>query len=366
MKKLNGKLLLVVTMLVFVFPFTVYGDVESMAVEETAEFTADENEVNVELMPEESTEFVTEEITEETTELVTEVTTEEITQETTELITISQNIEITETTTENTEILNSEENQVLNDVVSALAEPFGEVSGLCGPNANYTLKDTNGDGAYDKLIIGGTGEIYDFGQIFNVLKSPWSSSSSTITSVVIEDGITYIGARTFAHFTGLKGIEIPKSVTSAYEYSFIGSYSPFYNCKTENLYCYKDSYADTVCAGLIEVNSVKYISDNIKIQNTTSDTGEYSFKVIINSAGFGGSDLSSLYADDFSVVVNDETVDLSNVQYYDDGENMIIPVTVTSSSGDYSQYSFRAQIDAMAHKTPNSAVTQYVSSSFEF
>jgi hypothetical protein len=90
------------------------------------------------------------------------------------------------------------------------AEPTIVYSGNCGANVTYKL-DSNG-----LLTISGTGEMTDY-------CSPWYDQKESIKRVVIENGVTSIGANAFRDCTGLTSVTIPDGVTS------IGGIA-FYNC----------------------------------------------------------------------------------------------------------------------------------------
>lgn len=88
-------------------------------------------------------------------------------------------------------------------------------SGYCGAeddgtNLTWTLTE---DGT---LTISGEGEMenYDSGV------TPWYDNHDTITSVVIEDGVTSIGNHAFNLCTSLASVEIPNSVTNMGEWAF--------------------------------------------------------------------------------------------------------------------------------------------------
>ncbi len=84
--------------------------------------------------------------------------------------------------------------------------------GSCGANAEYTISGTT-------LTISGTGDMADFYSD----SAPWNSIKSSITTVVIESGITRIGDYAFYEFTNLSNLSIASTVTT------IGS-NAFRNC----------------------------------------------------------------------------------------------------------------------------------------
>ena len=84
-------------------------------------------------------------------------------------------------------------------------------TGKCGDNLTYTITgdETNGY----TLTISGTGEMYD-AKYTNEYNSKWIKYGQRFKTLILNDGITHIGARAFAgcDFTG--ELEIPESVTS--------------------------------------------------------------------------------------------------------------------------------------------------------
>jgi hypothetical protein len=69
-------------------------------------------------------------------------------------------------------------------------------SGTCGENVTWTLE--NGT-----LTISGTGDMTEYSGINGI---PWYGNRNNITSVVIEEGVTYIGQMAFYNCENLTGI----------------------------------------------------------------------------------------------------------------------------------------------------------------
>ena len=95
-------------------------------------------------------------------------------------------------------------------------------------NYNYEVipanKVTDEGSAYwikggNTLTIFGTGEIPDYTDLST---RPWNDMSSEVTSIVIADGITKIGAKAFEGFVNLKTVTMADSVTSMGSYAFSG------------------------------------------------------------------------------------------------------------------------------------------------
>ena len=88
----------------------------------------------------------------------------------------------------------------------------GETSGSCGDNVFWTYDESD-----HTLTISGTGDMTDFptGSI------PWRSQSSSLKTVVIEDGVTSIGDYAFYGNSSMTSITIPSSVTRIGRFAFV-------------------------------------------------------------------------------------------------------------------------------------------------
>lgn len=92
-------------------------------------------------------------------------------------------------------------------------------NGICGKKANWSLYS---DG---KLEISGTGDMDDYGPkttetSFIFVPAPWDSQKDNITSIVIDNGITHVGAYTFGGCENVISLNISNSVTSLGQCSF--------------------------------------------------------------------------------------------------------------------------------------------------
>ena len=85
-----------------------------------------------------------------------------------------------------------------------------EINPVAGDDARWYMYN-NG-----LLEIAGTGKMYDCEWDYSnhTSKQPWSAYRDMVTSVVIDDGINYIGECSFREFKNVTSIKIPKDVTS--------------------------------------------------------------------------------------------------------------------------------------------------------
>ena len=101
---------------------------------------------------------------------------------------------------------------------SLLASLFVPFAGL-GVFAEDVTSGTTGDCIWTlvggELTISGNGAMEDYSCFFD--PAPWGTS---ITKVIIEDGVTSIGEDAFYNCTSLTSIVIPDSVTSIGKYAF--------------------------------------------------------------------------------------------------------------------------------------------------
>ena len=84
-------------------------------------------------------------------------------------------------------------------------------SGTCGTNLTWTFDTESGT-----LTISGNGAMMDY----TSNSMPWYSYSSSIKTVIIEDGVTSIGNYAFIYCSSLTSVTIPNSVTSIRDYAF--------------------------------------------------------------------------------------------------------------------------------------------------
>ena len=209
-------------------------------------------------------------------------------------------------------------------IVASVGTLFAESSGTCGENLTWTLSD---DGV---LTISGTGAMTDYSS-----SAPWYSSNSSITSVIISDGVTSIGSSAFSHCSSLTSVTIPNSVTSIGEGAFSG------------------------CIGLTSVtipNSVTSIGDwafqicssltSIEIPNSVTSIGAYAFCECIGLASVTiGNSVTSIENGAFSgcssltsVTIPNSVTSIGNYAFYNCSS--LTSVTIGNSVTSIGYYAF--------------------------
>ena len=87
---------------------------------------------------------------------------------------------------------------------------FANAQNTCGESCTWTFADGT-------LTIEGTGEMVN---LTSSSEQPWIESASSITSVVIGEGITTIGKYSFCGLTALETVTIAASVNTLNDYAF--------------------------------------------------------------------------------------------------------------------------------------------------
>ena len=91
------------------------------------------------------------------------------------------------------------------------------VSGECGVNASWAL---DSDGV---LTVSGSGEMTDFEYSPDLTDNrPWCDYIADITGVIIESGITTVGANAFRGCSNLQEVSLPDGMTDIKSYAFYG------------------------------------------------------------------------------------------------------------------------------------------------
>ena len=89
---------------------------------------------------------------------------------------------------------------------------WGVIGGSCGTGVNWLVSKSDGSDDYDVLTISGSGEMENYSSL---AKRPWHAYRTTLKTVIIEEGITYIGNMAFKDMRQLgPEVTIPASVTA--------------------------------------------------------------------------------------------------------------------------------------------------------
>ena len=199
----------------------------------------------------------------------------------------------------------------------------------------------------DTLTISGYGAMGDYSsQKLNgtwITTAPWGAN---IKTVIIEDGVTYIGSYAFYGCTGLTSVTIPDSVTS------IGSNS-FYGCTGLTSITIPDSLAN------IEGDAF----NNTAWYNNQPDGMVYAGRVAYKYKG--------TMPDNTSIIIRDGTKGIAGSAFErcNGLRSVIIPDSVTSIGFGSLGYNWgRKKIDGLTiYGVPGSAAEQYANDNgFEF
>ena len=95
---------------------------------------------------------------------------------------------------------------------AAADEEESEISGTCGDDLTWTFDESTGT-----LTISGSGEMTDYSSASSL---PWYDYRSSVTSVVIGEGVTSIGNRAFWKCSSLTDVAFPDSLETIGKYAF--------------------------------------------------------------------------------------------------------------------------------------------------
>ena len=246
-------------------------------------------------------------------------------------------------------------------------------------NDNVVAYIIPGEDGNNKLVIKGNGNIEDVENLQNM------TNASTVTEIVIEEGIKQLYRNTFSNFTETKVVTIPESLNFCTQYTFEGlkkiekvNYNavnliPFYNNKYEifesesnmevnigNKVEYIPSYIFKGCkiSNIVIPNSVKIIGECAFSHNRNLKYVDFGNGVeVIQEGAFMYTDLQNIILPDsvkeiariaFEEIKNLQTVKLGNsikeikeaTFYYSGVEEMILPDNI-EKIGQYAFYGCR-------------------------
>ena len=162
--------------------------------------------------------------------------------------------------------------------------------GTCGDNLTWTLDDAG------TLTISGEGNMYNYNP------APWDAYKDTITSLVLPNGLNYIGHYAFKDCSGLISVSIPNGITGIGEYTFSG-------CSSLTIVSIPDSVKWISNSAFSNCSSLTYVS----IPDSVTSIGSCAFErcsklmsasipdgitTIASSVFFDCSNLISIYIPD--------------------------------------------------------------------
>lgn len=232
---------------------------ENSLLEDSLIFESSEEEQEVEMVSENSTEIHSSEVEEADETNSSELGDAEIVEE--------EPIQVETTEEESISIIEEQENSSIDiketvdetDIIQATTEEK-IAEGACGENLNWYLTD---DG---KLYVDGTGEMesyapYEWVEWYGGVLAPWYEYRENIKEVYLSDQITELGSYAFQNCNNLNKVNIPKSVTEVGGGVFAGC-SGLKEISFPNNVKKITSMAFARCSGLIKVtipNSVTEI-----------------------------------------------------------------------------------------------------------
>ena len=211
--------------------------------------------------------------------------------------------------------------------------PCITASGTCGAEGDNLTWTLTCDSV---LTISGTGAMADFSNSGDV---PWNSFTYThITSVVIEEGVTYIGANTFTYHSSIKSISIPSTVIAIHVRAVIACSSSFYvNANNPNYSSIDGTLFDNEQITLIQYPVGKMDSHYV-IPNTVNTIGSCAFyganfeSVIIPNSVTAIANSAFRYCralTSVSIPNSVQTIDYDAFEYCDNLVSVDIPSSVT-------------------------------------
>ena len=214
--------------------------------------------------------------------------------------------------------------QKLLSIFLVLAASVGTLfaqSGTCGDNLTWTLNTETGT-----LTISGTGAMTNYS--YDSYTRPWNVYSTSIKTVIIEDGVTSIGVCAFYECSKLTSVTIPNSVTS------IGN-DAFRNCSNLTSITIPNSVTSIEQGAFYGCSNLT----SVTIGESVTSIGYYAFK--------GCSKLTTV---------------IWNTKKYNDFSASNTPFYYYNSSGSSDNFDLRAQITSFTFGDNVEAIPAYLCS----
>ncbi len=191
-------------------------------------------------------------------------------------------------------------------------------SGNVNEDITWTLDD-NGT-----LKIMGTGAMPNYP---TMIDQPWDAKRSSIESVVIENGITSIGDRSFYNLSYLKSVNIPSSVTSIGVSAFNSTRLTSITIPSSVTTIGNNAFSDSYLVSITIPDSVTSLGTNVfnNCKNLTSATLPSNITTIPNSLFYGCRSLTS-------ITIPSSVTSIGSYAFYSNTSltSITVPDTVTS------------------------------------
>ncbi|MBQ5969681.1 MAG: leucine-rich repeat protein [Clostridia bacterium] len=145
----------------------------------------------------------------------------------------------------------------------AMVPASAYIDGTCGANVKWAYEDDTG-----RLIISGTGPMTDY-----TTNSPFANISG-LKTVIVEDGVTHIGIRSFMGNSHVKSISLPSTVKTIGDFAFAA-------CTSLNdvwLYGGLEQVGDSAFSNCGAVSEINFIGTSAQWDAITFKTGNNVFK----------------------------------------------------------------------------------------
>ncbi len=93
-------------------------------------------------------------------------------------------------------------------------------TGTCGASGSESSVTWSFDASTQTLTISGTGAMADYTNAYTI--DPWNDHNALIKHLVINEGVTTVGAYAFGRTTALESVSFPSTLTSIGRYAFSG------------------------------------------------------------------------------------------------------------------------------------------------
>lgn len=141
-------------------------------------------------------------------------------------------------------VVGEQNNRLNSDTLKYAPTDPEAITSRCGDNLIWTLNSITGD-----MVISGTGEMYNYS---SDSKRPWEKYASSIVNVVIENGVTSIGAYAFANCNQIKNVTFGDSVTTIGVRAFV-------SCASLEALAFPDSVKTIGTSAFLDCEGVKNI-----------------------------------------------------------------------------------------------------------